>query len=108
LINLPYILNQPIFYTFPFPLGKAKCQRNTYFTNSNTAQVQNISGTVTFGQAVNKDGILFQSELQKASPNGVYQGAHGFRACAQLVGYKPFLYENCDVAAKAVDPDSLI
>jgi hypothetical protein len=28
--------------------------------------------------------------------------------CAQLIGYAPFYYEECDAAAMAVDPASLL
>jgi hypothetical protein len=108
MINLPYILNESLFAIQLGSLGKYKCQRNSYFTNYATAQVQNISGSVTFGQAVNGVGSIFPSALQEASPGGVYQGAHGLTACAQLIGYAPFYYEECDAAAMAVDPASLL
>lgn len=106
LINLPYILNEPALELLT-PFGKAKCQRNTYFNNYATAQVQNISGSVIFGEAVNGIGNVFPSALQKASPGGKYEGAQGIRGCFQLVGYNPFGYEECEAAAKAVAPESL-
>ncbi|KAF2821475.1 hypothetical protein CC86DRAFT_303067 [Ophiobolus disseminans] len=106
MLNFPYILNAP--YNLVPLVGIQQCQRNTYFTNFDTAQVQNISGRVTFGSAGEGPGVILDGTLQKASPNGIYTGAHGFLACTQLVGYSPAIGEGCETAARNVDPNSLL
>ncbi|KAH3905401.1 hypothetical protein HBI56_207870 [Parastagonospora nodorum] len=95
-INQPYLLN--------FPLG-GKCQRNTYFFNNATADIQFRSGNVTLGPAASANG--FRAALLKSTPNGDFIGVHGLSACAQVVGYDTLSGEDCEEAARQVDSMAL-
>lgn len=106
MLNFPYILNAP--YNLVPLVGIQQCQRNTYFTNFNTAQAQNISGQVAFGTAGEGPGVISNGTLQAASPNGIYPGGQGFTACAQLVGYNPVGGEGCEAASKNVPAEALL
>jgi hypothetical protein len=63
-------------------------------------------GNVTMGPAADGQTVQLTGTLQAASPDGsgVYSGVEGFSACAQNVGFNP---EDCDAAAKNVDPAAL-
>jgi hypothetical protein len=111
MINQPYILNTP-FNAVPsalpgLPGGIMTCMRNTYYFTNKTAQVQPRFGNVTLGPsaAAFRTGF-FPGTLQKASPDmvGDYLGVHGFSGCAQLVGYNTVGGQDCEEAAKVVDP----
>ncbi|KAF2027952.1 hypothetical protein EK21DRAFT_114301 [Setomelanomma holmii] len=95
-INQPYLLN--------FPLS-GKCQRNTYYFDNATAEVQFRSGNATFGPAASANGLT--AAFMKTTPNGDFFGVHGFSACAQLVGYDTLSGQDCEEAAKQVDPTAL-
>ncbi|KAH7408705.1 hypothetical protein DE146DRAFT_605276 [Phaeosphaeria sp. MPI-PUGE-AT-0046c] len=101
IVNQPYIRNSLLE-------PPNRCQRNTWFMNNKTAQVQLREGRVVFGSAA--DGPkLFSGTLKKGSPDelGTYPGAFGFTACAQLVGYDTLKGQDCEAAAMSVDPASL-
>jgi hypothetical protein len=102
MINQPFILNSP--YN---ALAITTCQRNTYYFNNATTQVQFRSGNVTFGTAAGGPNAL-PSTLQKASDDGAgdYFDVHGFSACAQQVGYNTVGGQECEAAARAVNSDS--
>jgi hypothetical protein len=103
MVNQAFILGPP--YN---ALGIKTCQRNTYYFDNDTAQVQYRSGRVTFGPAGNGVG-LFLGTLQKASPDGSgeYKDVHGFGACAQLVGYGTIGGQDCEEAAKDVGKEGM-
>ncbi|PIA97228.1 hypothetical protein CB0940_05965 [Cercospora beticola] len=93
------LINQPII----LPTGL--CQRNTYYFNNATANPVFRNGNVTLGPGASGSSP-FSSGLQKASPDGsgFYGNVDGYSACAQNVGYNP---ENCEQAARSVDPVAL-
>ncbi|KAH7076208.1 hypothetical protein FB567DRAFT_504217 [Paraphoma chrysanthemicola] len=97
-INQPYLLNFPLSF---------RCQRNTYFLNNATAEIQFRSGNVTLGPAASAN--ILAKTLMKASQDGVgnYFGVHGFSVCAQLVGYDTVGGQECEQAARDVDPTAL-
>jgi hypothetical protein len=90
-INLPYLLNAPL---------SGRCERNTYFFNNATADVQYRSGNVTLGRAASANGLI--APLLKTTPNGNFIDVHGFSACAQVVGYNTLAGEDCEEAAEEV------
>jgi len=98
------ILNQPLITGNLVTLLAPKCQRNVVFFTNSTAQPTFRTGNVTLGPSAGAD--VFTAVLQKASPDGsgFYQGAAGFSACGQTVGYGAVvpLGENCDDAARAI------
>lgn len=102
MINQPFILNAPFNI-----LGTKSCQRNTYYLNNATAEVEFRTGNVTFGKSASKPGVIVSDTLQKASPDGVgnYYGVEGFSACTQLVGYNPVGGEDCAQAEADYERD---
>jgi hypothetical protein len=107
--QLKQMINQPFILNTPFnALSIKTCQRNTYFFNNPTAQVQFRSGNVAFGTASGSPSVL-PSALQKASADGVgsYFGVHGFSACAQTVGFNTVGGQDCEEAAESVYAEAL-
>jgi hypothetical protein len=111
MMNQPYILNTPFRIVLSAlhntPGGIMTCMRNTYFLTNKTAQVQPRFGNVTLGpSAVRFRTGFFPGTLQEASPDqvGNYMGVHGFSGCVQLVGYDIVGGQDCEAAAKAIDP----
>lgn len=97
-INQPYLLNG---------LLTGRCQRNTYFFNNDTAKVEFRSGRVTLGPAASPNTALATLEKAAADESGTYEGVHGFSACAQMVGYDTLGGQDCEEAARSVDPAAL-
>jgi hypothetical protein len=100
MVNQPFILGPPYNLV---PSEKPVCQRNTYYFDNDTAQVQYRSGRVTFGAAGNGVGVV-SGTLEKASMDGSgdYEDVHGFGACLQLVGYGTIGGQDCEEAARDV------
>jgi hypothetical protein len=114
MMNQPNILNTPFNTMLSVPSGLPgrimTCMWNTYYFTNKTAQVQPRSGKVTLGpSAAGLRTDFFQGALQKASPDkvGSYFGVHGFSGCAQPVGYNTVGGQECEAAAKDVDPNTL-
>ncbi|KAJ8112004.1 hypothetical protein OPT61_g5538 [Boeremia exigua] len=74
------VINQPIILK---GILAGQCQRNTYFFNESTAEVQYRSGEVTFGASSSGFGIT------RGTLQGKYTGLQGMSACAQNVGFMP-------------------
>ncbi|SMQ55227.1 unnamed protein product [Zymoseptoria tritici ST99CH_3D7] len=89
----------------PILLPSGLCQRNTYYFNNATALPVLRNGQVTMGPAADGVGVV-TGKFMQASPDksGIYKDVDGFSACAQNVGNNP---EDCDTAARTVDPASL-
>lgn len=106
------MVNQPYILGFPYndeDLRTLTCQRNTYFTKRETADVQLREGKVIFGPG-GQDGVdSFSDTLMNGSKDGSgeYYGAIGFSACAQLVGYNTGYGQECEAAARDVDSAAL-
>jgi len=103
MINQPFILNSPFN-----GLAITTCQRNTYFFNNATTQVEWRSGNVTFGTAASRPGVS-PGALQKAGGDGAggYFGVQGFSACAQSVGFNTLGGQGCEEAARQVYREAL-
>lgn len=89
----------------PLLLPSGMCQRNAYYFTNATALTVLRNGQVTFGPGA--DGVsLTSGGLMKASADGsgIYKDVDGLSACAQSVGNNP---EDCDQAARTIDPASL-
>ncbi|EME88446.1 uncharacterized protein MYCFIDRAFT_88919 [Pseudocercospora fijiensis CIRAD86] len=89
----------------PIVLPSGLCQRNTYYFNNATALPVFRNGQVTLGPGASGTSPT-SGVLQQASPDGsgVYENVDGYGACAQNVGNNP---QDCETAAKTVDPASL-
>jgi hypothetical protein len=98
-------LNQPSILAGVY-LVTNTCQRNQQCFNNATGVMYPRVGNVTLGPAADGATVQTTGVLQRASPDGsgVYSGLEGFSACAQNVGFNA---QDCDEAAKDIDPTAL-
>lgn len=88
------MINQPLLFNAPAnTVSLNRCQRNYYFFDNVTAQVDFRKGNVTLGAAEGGSSTLAEASEDGA---GGFFGVSGFTACAQLVGYEPIAGEQCE------------